>query len=119
LPTPDGGAPDGSENYSPSKENIFGDIERVELPNVFVRNGKKKQLEQISVSKIGAVYSVYGGDEAVDALKPGLQVWIWFEGCKRPKDGPAFAAYFQFFSTDPNERAKLNRNGKIVSVPSS
>lgn len=112
LPTPD-----GSENYRPSKESIFGDIERVELPNVFVRNRKTKQLEQISVGKIDAIYSVYGGDGAVEALKPGLQVWIWFENCKRPKSGPIYAAYLEFFSMNPKDRAKLNRSGKIVSVP--
>jgi hypothetical protein len=110
---------DGAENYVPSTANIFGDIERVELPNVFVRNGKTKTLEKISVAKISAIYSVYGGDGAVDELKPGLQVWIWFASCKRPKDGLTYAAYFQFFSTDPNDRANLNQNGKIVSVPSN
>jgi hypothetical protein len=109
--------PDGGENCRPSKESIFGEIERVELPNVFVRNGKTKRPEQISVAKIDAIYSVYGGDRAVEALKPGLQVWIWFKDCKRPKSGPIYAAYFEFFSINPKDRAKLNRNGKIVSVP--
>lgn len=109
--------PDGAENYVPSAANIFGDIDSVELPNVFVRNGKTKTLEKISVSKISAIYSVYGGDGAVNELKPGLQVWIWFAGCKRPKDGINHAAYFQFFSIDPNDRAKINQNGKIVSAP--
>jgi len=97
LPVPDG----GDETYVPSKENLFGNIERVELPYAFVRNGKTQRLEQISVSKITEIYTVYGGDAPVSELKPKLQVWVWFENCKRPKEGIPNAAYFQIFSTDP------------------
>ena len=113
LPIPDG----GDENYVPSRENIFGNIERVELPNVFIKNGKTQRLEQISVSKITEIYSVYGGDGPLSDLKPNLQVWVWFENCKRPKEGVPNAAYFQIFSSDPTDRAKLDREGKIISVP--
>lgn len=113
LPIPDG----GDEGYVPSKENLFGDIVRVELPLVTVKNGRTQVLEQISVSKITEIYSVYGGDGPLSELKPGLQVWIWFENCKRPAGGVPLVAYFQIFSTDPTDRAKLNRHGRIVSVP--
>ena len=113
LPIPDG----GDETYVPSRENLFGNIERVELPYVFVRNGKTKRLEQISVSKITEIYSVYGGYAPLSDLKPKLQVWVWFENCKRPKEGFPNAAYFQIFSSDPTDRAKLDHEGKIISVP--
>ncbi|HJW25235.1 MAG TPA: hypothetical protein VJ576_10085 [Rhodocyclaceae bacterium] len=113
LPIPDG----GGEDYVPSKENLFGDIVRVELPLVTVKNGRTQELEQVSVSKINEIYSVYGGDSPLSELKPGLQVWIWFEKCKRPKEGLPFAAYFQIFSTDPIDRATINRQGRIISVP--
>jgi hypothetical protein len=89
----------------------------VELPNVVVRNGRTKRLEDVSVAKIDAIFSVYGGDSPLTELKPGLQVWIWFVDCKRPKTGPAYAGYFEIFSSNPKDRAKLNRNGKIISVP--
>lgn len=114
LPIPDG----GDESYVPSKENLFGDIVRVELPLVTIKNGRSKVLEQVSVSKITDIYSVYGGDGPLSELKPGLQVWIWFEKCKRSTDGIPSAAYFQIFSKDPTDRAKLNRRGRIISVPS-
>lgn len=113
LPIPDG----GDEGYVPSKENLFGDIVRVELPLVSVKNGKTQDVEQISVSRISEIYSVYGGDGPLSDLKPGLQVWVWFEKCKRPTEGIPFAAYFQIFSTDPTDRAKINRQGRILSAP--
>jgi hypothetical protein len=114
LPIPDG----VEEGYAPSKENLFGDIVRVDLPLVTVKNGRTQALEQVSVSKISEIYSVYGGDGPLSELKPGLQVWIWFEKCKRPAEGIPIAAYFQIFSTDPTDRAKLNRQGRVISVPS-
>ena len=113
LPISDG----GDEGYVPSKENLFGDIVRVSLPVVTVKNGRTHLLEQVSVSKISEIYSVYGGDAPLSELKPGLQVWIWFDRCKRPAEGIPLAAYFQIFSTDPTDRAKLNRQGRIISVP--
>ena len=113
LPIPDG----GDDGYVPSKENLFGDIVRVELPLVTVENGRTRVLEQVSVSKISEICSVYGGDGPLSELKPGLQVWIWFEKCKRPAEGIPLVAYFQIFLTDPTDRAKLNRQGRIVSAP--
>jgi hypothetical protein len=113
LPIPDG----GDEVYAPSRPNMFGNVERVAFPIVYVKNGKTGEIEQVSVSKISEIYSVYGGDGQLTAIKPRLQVWIWFEDCKRSASGPQKASYFQFFSTDPNDKAKLDRHGKIVSVP--
>lgn len=111
LPVPDGGG------VSPSKPNIFGSIERVELPYVFIRNGRTQQLEKVSLVKIGEIYSVYGGDAPFSDLQPRLQSWVWFAGCKRLKTGIPQAAYFQIFSSDPGDRAKLDRVGRIISVP--
>ena len=113
LPIPDG----GDEGYVPSKENFFGDIVRVELPLVAIRNGRSREIELVSVSKISEIYSVYGGDGPLTDLKPGLQVWVWFQNCKRPMEGIPLVAYFRIFSTDPADRAKLNRQGRIISLP--
>jgi hypothetical protein len=112
LPIADG----GPQGYAPSKENLFGDIVRVSLPVVAIRNGRTHALEEVSVSKISEIYSVYGGDGPLSDLKPGLQVWVWFQQCRRPAHGTPHAAYFQFFSTDPTDRARLDRQGRIVSV---
>jgi len=113
LPIPDG----GDDGYVASKANLFGDIARVALPVVTIKNGHTQALEQVSLQKVGVMYSVYGGDAPLSELKPGLQVWVWFERCKRPTEGIPFAAYFQFFSTDPTDRAKIDRQGRIISVP--
>jgi hypothetical protein len=99
LPIPDG----GGEDYVPSKENLFGEIVRVKFPLVTIKNGRTHDLEQVSVSKISEIYSVYGGDAPLSELKPGLQVWVWFTKCKRPTEGTPLAAYFQIFSTDPTD----------------
>ena len=113
LPISDG----GDEGYVPSKANLFGEIVRVEFPLVIIRNGKTQNLEQVSLSKISEIYSVYGGDGPLSELKPRLQVWVWFENCKRPTEGTPVAAYFQIFSSDPTDRAKVSRQGRIISVP--
>jgi hypothetical protein len=113
LPIPDGG-PDG---YMQSKENVFGEVEKVEFPNVFIKNGQTHKLEKVSLSQINSIFSVYGGDGSKSDLKPGMQVWLWFKDCKVHIGETPEVAYFQFFSTDPKDRAKLDANGKIVSVP--
>ncbi len=48
LPIPDG----GGEGYKPSKENLWGDIERVELPFVYVKSGKTHETVKVSLSRI-------------------------------------------------------------------
>jgi hypothetical protein len=113
LPIADG----GGHNYVPSRPNVFGVVERVDLPNVYVKNGKTGASEHVSVSQISEIFSVYGGDDHLAAITPKLQVWIWFKDCKRSSKGPQNAAYFQIFSIDPNDRARLDRNGNIITVP--
>lgn len=113
LPIPDG----GSEDYVPSKENLWGDIEKVELPFVYIKSGKSHQVVKVSLSKTKEVYSVYGGDGPLSVLRPRMQVWVWFDNCALPTRGVPNVAYFQFFSLDPNDRATLDNEGRIVSVP--
>ncbi|HEY5993321.1 MAG TPA: hypothetical protein VIU46_01855 [Gallionellaceae bacterium] len=113
LPISDGGGKD----YMPSKENLWGDIERVELPFVYIKSGKTHEVVKVSLSRIDAVYSVYGGPGKLSLLRPRLQVWVWFENCREPGSGVPNAAYFQFFSADPNDRAALDKDGKITAVP--
>lgn len=113
LPIPDG----GDEGYMPSKANLFGEITQVDLPTVTIRDGRAGSLAKVSLTEIRAIYSVYGGDWPLTDLKPKLQVWVWFEGCKHPKGGVPKAAYFQVFSTNPQDRAKLDWDGRIVSTP--
>lgn len=113
LPIPDG----GPDDYKTSDENIWGDISKVELPFVYVKSGKTHKIVKISLAKVKSDFSVYGGDGPLSELKPGLQVWVWYENCKAPRKGIPNAAYFQIFSSDPKDRATLDDNGQIVSVP--
>ena len=52
LPVPDGGGID------PTRANVYGNIERVDLPLVTIKDGKSGLLEQVSVAKITEIYSV-------------------------------------------------------------
>ncbi len=113
LPIPDG----GPENYAPSRENLWGDVEKVELPFVYIKSGKTHQLVKVSLSKVDQIYSVYGGFETLSILRPHMQVWVWFENCKVPGSGVPNAAYFQYFSSDPSDRAELSKDGRIIAVP--
>lgn len=113
LPIPDG----GGEGYKPSKENLWGDIERVELPFVYIKSGKTHETVKVSLSRIKEAYTVYGGDMPLSVLQPRLQVWVWFEDCRAPGSGVPNAAYLKFFSSNPNDRATLDKEGKIISVP--
>lgn len=38
-------------------------------------------------------------------------------GAPWSRKGVPNAAYFEFFSTGPNDRATLDKNGKIIAVP--
>ena len=113
LPVTDG----GDKGATPSKANLFGEITQVNLPTVTIRDGRTRSLAKVSLVEIREIYSVYGGDWPLTDLKPKLQVWIWFEGCKQPKGGVPTAAYFQVFSNNPQDRAKLDGQGRIVSAP--
>ncbi|WP_374334316.1 hypothetical protein [Leeia sp.] len=112
LPVPDG------DEVPPSPANLFGEIERVQLPYVVIRNGRTGARQTVSLKGAAAVYTVYGGDGPVSGLKRGLQVWVWYRHCARPARGIPHAAYFQVFSLDPGDRATLDREGRIIAVPS-
>jgi hypothetical protein len=113
LPIPDG----GGEDYKPSKENLWSDIERVELPFVHIKSGTTHKTVKVSLAKIKEAYTVYGGPADFSTLKPKLQVRVWFENCRAPKNGVPNVAYFQYFSDDPKDRATLDKNGEIIAVP--
>lgn len=53
--------------------------------------------KRLSASKSEEIFGVYGGLGSLADLKPEMQVWVWFENFKRPKEDSPVAAYFQFF----------------------
>lgn len=111
LPVPDGG--DGP----PSPANLFGTIERVRLPYMLIRNSRTGARESVSLKGVAAIYTVYGGNGPLTALRRGLQVWVWFKQCTRPLKGIPQVDYVQVFSLAPGDRAALDGDGHIIAVP--
>lgn len=109
LPVPDGDGP------APTRANIIGDVDRVDLPFVFVLNKETDVVEQLTVAGLAEVNTVFGGSESVAAVRKGMQVWAWFRDCKRPDAGIPSLAYLMIYSRDPNDRATLDKSGKVVA----
>jgi hypothetical protein len=65
---------------------------------------KTKNRIYVDVSKLDAAYSAFGGDPPPSELKPEIAVRIWYKRCVKPKNGIPVAAYFEFFSNDPDDQ---------------
>lgn len=53
------------------------------------------------------LYSALGGSseaKGTRGLLVGQKAWVWFVGCKRDRKTIPEAAYFQIFSSDPNDQ---------------
>ena len=55
----------------------------------------------IDIKGIKVAYSAAGGDENISNLKSGIQMRIWYVGCRLPKTGLPKAAYIEFYSNNP------------------
>jgi hypothetical protein len=98
LPVPDGGG------IKPSPANVYGRIATIENGEVFISQAKTGKLVRIVLPSHQKVFSAFGGDGSPSDLAPGQTVWVWLVGCKWPAAGRATSAYFQVYSTDPNDR---------------
>lgn len=99
YPVPDGGV------VKPSKANIEGHIATISGTTVTLKSIKNKQHVQVSLGSNQSIFTAFGGDDSIKALKPGQYAWVWLEGCKSPKSGEvAKAAYFQIYSADPKDQ---------------
>lgn len=101
LPVPDG---DGT---IPSPANVEGNIASIKGNIVTIRANKTKSKVSVIVSKNQTIYSAFGGDleaKGTRGLLVGQKTWVWFFGCKRDGKKVPEAAYFQIFSTDPNDQ---------------
>jgi len=60
------------------------------------KNKKKEIL--IQFNKKIELYTVVGGGELLDELRPGQEAWVWFEGCKKPVKGTPTAVMIHIFN---------------------
>jgi hypothetical protein len=98
LPVPDGG------DRVPTTPNVHGVIAEVRGQEVVLREAKTGRLVEIRMPEKPSIYSVFGGDAGLNELQPGQTAWVWFVGCKWPPTGKPTSAYFQIYSTDPNDK---------------
>ena len=101
LPVPDGG-----EN-TPSQANLEGKIVAIKnnIVTIHIKNTKNKV--SVIVPKNQTIYTAFGGDleaKGASGLLIGQKSWVWFIGCKGNGKKTPVSAYFQIFSTDPNDQ---------------
>jgi hypothetical protein len=100
LPVPDG------DDTIPSPANIEGIIVSIKSDIVTIRSKLTKRKVSVRILKDKPIYSAFGGDMQTSELRIGQKAWVWFVGCKRGGKTTPVAAYFQIFSTDPNDQPK-------------
>jgi hypothetical protein len=99
LPVPDGG------DVAPSPANLHGRIVQVKpSAKVVVRPINTNKRVTVVLPRSATVYTAFGGDVPKNQLRTGQTAWVWFQNCKPPKTGLPVAAYFQIYSTDPNDQ---------------
>jgi len=96
IPAPDGGNADVA-----STENIHGKIIEKTNSTITVQNKYGKAL--VRFNKKTELYTVFGGDGPLDVLRPGLEVWIWFQNCKKTTKKTPLANTIFIYSTDPDD----------------
>jgi len=97
LPFPDSGE-------TPSPANLEGTIVSIKNNIVTIHSKRTKRKVSVNVSKNQPIYSAFGGDFQASELRVGQKTWVWFVGCKQDGKKVPKAAYFQIFSTDPNDQ---------------
>ncbi|MDD0815432.1 hypothetical protein PSQ39_12410 [Curvibacter sp. HBC28] len=94
LPVPD------METKVP-KRNAAGYFLEVKNNNLFLYNIDERKIAIIDVEGVEVAYSAAGGDISIFTLRKGVQLRIWYVGCRAPRNGLPKAAYVEFFSNDP------------------
>ena len=89
LPVPDGG------DEQPSKPNLQGRIVRVVGNELLMRQARSGDLIRVRLPEKRDIYTAFGGDGSLVELAPGQRAWVWFKGCKWPKEGIPVSAYIQ------------------------
>lgn len=102
--------PDGAEE-AVSNRNLAGRIQAVNTKTIKIEDYKTKQIVHVDVTKVPIAYSAYGGDAPTLTLKTRVPVKVWYQHCKKARDGNAIAAYIEFFSSDPADLPPKNYFG--------
>lgn len=108
IPLPD------IETYVPNR-NAAGYLVDVNGDELLLYSIDYERNIKINIKNIDVAYSAAGGDMEIADLKKGIQIRIWYVGCRSPKRGLPKAAYIEFFSNDPSDvpdRTYLRRNGR-------
>ncbi len=90
---------DGTEKVV-SNRNIAGFFAGIENNAILIKEYKTKNIVQIELAGLKAAYSAYGGDIAMEELKAGVSMRVWYKNCNKQKNGKSTAAYVEFFSND-------------------
>ena len=101
LPVPDGDGP------IPSHANVKGHIVSIKNNIVTVRSNMTKNKVSVIVPEDLTLYSALGGSseaKGTRGLMKKKKAWVWFVGCKRDRKTIPEAAYFQIFSSAPNDQ---------------
>jgi hypothetical protein len=100
LPVPDG------SDARPSSPNVQGVITEVTGQVVVVRQTSTGRRVRIQLPEKPEIYTAFGGDAGINELTSGQTVSVWFIGCKWPPTANPLSAYFQIYSTNPNDKPK-------------
>jgi hypothetical protein len=102
--------PDGTDEVI-SNRNLAGRIQAVNAKTMKVEDYRTKQIVRIDVTKVPTAYSAYGGDAPTSTLKARVPIKVWYQQCKKTRDGNTIAAYIEFFSADPADLPPKNYFG--------
>jgi hypothetical protein len=97
-------ASDGNDIGKPNHANIYGRISKKTNSTIIIKEIKTNKNIMIRLNQKTELYTVYGGDGPLNALRPGLIAWVWFEHCKKPAYKTPVAAMIWIISTDPNDQ---------------
>jgi hypothetical protein len=97
LPEPDGGNEDVA-----SRANIHGKIIKKSNSTITIKESRTNKNVLIRFTKKTTLYTVYGGDEPLDVLRPGLITWVWYEHCKKSVKIIPTATMIWIYTTDPD-----------------
>lgn len=97
------------------KRNVAGYFLSIKSEELIIYSIDEHKNVRVSIGGVKTAYSAFGGDEDISKLKKGIQMRIWYTGCRVPKKGLPVAAYIEFFSADPLDvpsEMYLRKNGR-------
>ena len=81
--------------------NVAGYFEVATDTELILYSVDERKKVRVDIKGVDVAYSAAGGDGSIRELKSGIQMRVWYVGCRAPKKGMPKAAYIEFFSNDP------------------